>query len=188
MAEPDKSSTTNETVSGIIDQLKEGTGQVLSEVDRLRKSGQVALAGLQQRVADSDRKRRVSTLQREIASLQQETDQMAKALGLHLFGLYEQKKLPVSELDKLCEQIVALKQKQKEKEAELTALQPAPPSPPAACSTCGNRLPAEGKFCPFCGTARAEKQPEGPQLQFCAQCGARLRPGMKFCSKCGNPT
>jgi RNA polymerase subunit RPABC4/transcription elongation factor Spt4 len=187
MVEPGKPTGTDDAVSEIFDQLKEGTGQVLSEVDRLRKSGQTALAGLQQRMADADRRRKIEGVRKELAALQKEIDQMAKALGLQAFGLYEEKKLTHSELVKLCEHIAALKLKASEKEKELAALQPTPPPPPATCLTCGRELPAEGGFCPYCGAPRAEKKaPDAePQRRFCARCGAVLRPGVKFCPKCG---
>jgi hypothetical protein len=190
MAEPDKPTATGDAVAGMFDQLKESTSQVISEVDRLRKTGQTALAGLQQRVADADRRRKTQGIRQEIAALQKEIDQMAKALGLQAFGLYEGKKLTHPELVKLCEHIAALKLQVSEKEKELAALQPVPPPPPATCLTCGNEFPAEGRFCPYCGAPRAEKKgPDvGPQRQFCSQCGARLRPQSKFCSKCGTPT
>jgi RNA polymerase subunit RPABC4/transcription elongation factor Spt4 len=188
MGEQDNPTGTGDTVTEIFDQLKESTGQVISEVDRLRKSGQAALSGLQRRVADVDRRRKIQGVRKEIAALQGEIGQMSKALGLQVFGLYEEKKLAHPELVNLCEQIAALKLKLSEKEAELAALQPTPPPPPATCLTCGNELPAEGRFCPYCGTPRAEKKsPDAePQTRFCAQCGALLRPGVKFCPKCGN--
>jgi RNA polymerase subunit RPABC4/transcription elongation factor Spt4 len=190
MEEQDKPTGTGDTVSEMFDQLKEGTSQVISEVDRLRKSGQVALSGLQQRVADADRKRKIQGVRKEIAKLQEEINQMAKALGLQTFGLYEEKKLTHPELVKLCEHIAAVKLKVSEKEKELAALQPTPPPAPVTCLTCGHELPAGGGFCPYCGAPRTEKKgPEAePQRRFCAQCGALLRSQSKFCPKCGSPT
>ena len=50
------------------------------------------------------------------------------------------------------------------------------------CRDCGNPLKEESKFCPGCG--RALEQPE-PQRPKCAYCGADLKATSKFCPKCG---
>jgi len=55
--------------------------------------------------------------------------------------------------------------------------QPAPV--PAQCSDCGNRIPAEARFCPLCGHQQLV-------LMQCANCGKNLTPGAKFCSRCGH--
>ncbi len=57
---------------------------------------------------------------------------------------------------------------------------PAPPPPEINCPDCGNSIPKESKFCPFCGHH---------QLVFdqCAHCGKNLPPNAKFCPKCGHP-
>jgi hypothetical protein len=47
------------------------------------------------------------------------------------------------------------------------------------CGKCGTDLGAF-KFCPNCGTPRA-------QAAVC-KCGAKLVPGMKFCGECGTPS
>jgi hypothetical protein len=49
----------------------------------------------------------------------------------------------------------------------------------AACVKCGTNL-GSFKFCPGCGTPRA-------QPTACGKCGAQLVPGMKFCGECGTP-
>jgi RNA polymerase subunit RPABC4/transcription elongation factor Spt4 len=50
------------------------------------------------------------------------------------------------------------------------------------CRDCGNPLKEKSKFCPGCG--RAIEQPE-PQTPKCAYCGAQLKATSKFCPKCG---
>ena len=67
---------------------------------------------------------------------------------------------------------------------QLPAGQQAPPQQLAAaglaaCTKCGTQLGAF-KFCPGCGTPRA-------QPSACGQCGTQLMPGMKFCGGCGSP-
>jgi class 3 adenylate cyclase len=45
-----------------------------------------------------------------------------------------------------------------------------------ACSSCGNQIPADARFCPQCGTAQAVS---------CAACGHANAAGSKFCAQCG---
>ena len=44
------------------------------------------------------------------------------------------------------------------------------------CS-CGENIPANSKFCPYCGIKIN---------QFCPNCGNKLLPGVRFCSECGS--
>lgn len=50
----------------------------------------------------------------------------------------------------------------------------------AQCSDCGNRIPADARFCPLCGHQQIV-------LMQCANCSKNLTPGAKFCSRCGHP-
>ncbi|MGX9726105.1 MAG: SPFH domain-containing protein [Candidatus Electronema sp. VV] len=48
------------------------------------------------------------------------------------------------------------------------------------CSDCGNRIPADARFCPLCGHQQVV-------LMQCANCGKNLTPGANFCPRCGHP-
>ena len=49
------------------------------------------------------------------------------------------------------------------------------------CSTCGNQLPADAKFCNSCGS------PQEQIVDPCSNCGKALDENEKFCSACGAP-
>ncbi|MCI5119720.1 MAG: SPFH domain-containing protein, partial [Candidatus Electrothrix sp. AUS4] len=49
------------------------------------------------------------------------------------------------------------------------------------CSDCAHTIPADSRFCPFCGHQQVV-------LLQCSNCGKNLTPGAKFCSRCGHPT
>jgi membrane protease subunit (stomatin/prohibitin family) len=48
------------------------------------------------------------------------------------------------------------------------------------CPECGNSIPTDSKFCPYCGHQ---------QLVFsqCRKCGKNLTPNANFCPRCGHP-
>ncbi len=185
-------------MSDIFHQLKDGADQVISEVDKLRQTGQSALTVIQERMAEAERKRKLKQLQRDLAGLRQQIDQMTTALGVQAIGLYEQGTLSNPELVTLCEHVSELRGKVKEKEEKLADLQPsspepAPPTGPAMpvqtrllCPSCAQPLPAQATYCPYCGVKTTS--PASPQIRFCAQCGATLREQARFCPQCGAGT
>ena len=75
-------------MSDIIDKLVEGAGQVISEVD---KGGQIssAVTGLRQRLAETERRRRVNLIKQEIRDLQTQEAQTINALSAQVLALHE---------------------------------------------------------------------------------------------------
>jgi predicted nucleic acid-binding Zn ribbon protein len=172
-------------MSDIVDKLKEGAGHVISEVD---KGGQIqaAISGLRQRMAEADRKRKVSLVKQRLQELQSQEAQAINALSAQVLALHEAKTLTQPELVSLCKRVDDIRVQIQEQEAELKQLLPAQPElkPEGHCPNCGSAIIAGGVFCQTCGTRLAE-QPKPAPIHFCIQCGAQLREGARFCPQCG---
>lgn len=182
-------------MSEIFGKIVEGAGQVISEVD---KGGQIqtAITGIRQRMADADRRRKISLVKSEIQDLQAKEAQSINSLSAQVLALYEAGSLSQPELVSLCKGVDEIRAKVKNKEAELALLQPSPepeahvpPAAPAAdpkslCPSCGVPVVQGGAFCQTCGARLKEEKPPAP-VHFCVQCGAQLRQGARFCPKCG---
>jgi predicted RNA-binding Zn-ribbon protein involved in translation (DUF1610 family) len=180
-------------MSDLIDKLVEGAGQVISEVD---KGGQFqsAIGGIRQRMADADRRRRVTHIKQQLQDLRAREAQAINALSAQVLALHEAGSLTQPELVSLCRGVDEVRGQIKEKEAELEQWQPAAPQPaapesprPAAgarCPNCGVAVISGAAFCQSCGTRLQEEEPPSPVL-YCVRCGAPLREGARFCPQCG---
>lgn len=62
-----------------------------------------------------------------------------------------------------------------------------PPNSPAAlqCSTCGQSMAADVKFCPNCGTASSAPTSISSARKVCQYCGADNSATARFCKECG---
>ena len=56
-----------------------------------------------------------------------------------------------------------------------------PQAPNTHCQECEKSIPADARFCPFCGHQQVI-------LSQCTNCGKNLTPGAKFCPRCGHST
>lgn len=56
------------------------------------------------------------------------------------------------------------------------------------CPQCHNRISANMKFCPYCGSPQntEEKQKQKPETKTCPECGEKIVPDMAFCPNCGH--
>jgi len=172
-------------VSDLFDKLVDSAGQMISEVDK-GKQIQSAIGGIRQRLAEADRKRKISQIKQRIQDLHADEAQGIQALSAQVWALYEAGSLTQPELVSLCRGVDEIRRKIREEEAELAQLSPAPPEPSAVrrCPTCHAPLVEGAAFCQSCGTRLAEPEAPAP-VKFCVHCGAELRPGARFCPQCG---
>jgi hypothetical protein len=182
-------------MSEIIDKITEGAGQVISEFD---KGGQIhsAISGIRQRMAESDRRRKINTIKQEIQDLQTKEAQAINSLSAQVLALYEAGSLSQPELVSLCRGVDEVRDQIREKEAELEQFEPPPSEQPqpsagqseagtvARCPGCGVPIVKDAAFCQSCGTKLVKSEPPAPVL-YCVHCGAQLREGARFCPKCG---
>ncbi len=54
------------------------------------------------------------------------------------------------------------------------------PATPSACPDCKRPVPADARFCPYCGHQQVV-------FKQCLSCGKNLPASARFCSKCGHP-
>jgi predicted RNA-binding Zn-ribbon protein involved in translation (DUF1610 family) len=165
-------------MSDLFGKLVEGAGQVISEVD---KGGQIqaAIGGLRQRMAEADRKRKISLIKQQIRDLHSQEAQAINSLSAQVLALHEAGTLTQPELVSLCRGVDEVRKQIQEKEAEL----PEPVSE-ARCPSCGAAVVAGAAFCQACGARLAAEAPSAVG-RFCIHCGAELREGARFCPKCG---
>jgi hypothetical protein len=172
-------------MSDLVDKLVESAGQVIAGVD---KGGQIqsAISGLRQRMAEADRKRKISLIKQRLHDLQSQEAQAVNALSAQVLALHEAKTLTQPELVSLCRQVDDIRVQIQEQEAELKLLQPLQPElkPEGRCPNCGSVIIAGGTFCQACGS-RLVEQPKPAAIHFCVHCGTQLREGALFCPQCG---
>jgi len=176
-------------MSDWLSKIVDGAGQVISQVDQ---GGQIhsAIAGLRQRLAEADRKRKVSLVRQQLHDLHTQETQAISALSAQVLALHEAGTLAQPELVSLCRTVDDIRRQLREREEELQQLQPPPPQPiqpsDSHCPHCGGAVVAGAAFCQSCGT-RLATDPAAKPAQFCIHCGAQLRKNGRFCSACGQP-
>jgi RNA polymerase subunit RPABC4/transcription elongation factor Spt4 len=186
-------------MSELFDKLVESAGQVIAEVD---KGGQIqsTISGLRARLAEADRKRKVSQIKQAVGDLRNQEAQAINALSAQVLALHEAGTLTQPELVSLCKGVDDIRKQIRDKEAELEQLQPAqpperqtvaaqnavqPPEPARLrCPQCGASVLEGAAFCQNCGARQMAEATPSPVL-YCVHCGAELRKNARFCPKCG---
>jgi len=176
-------------VSDLFDKLVDSAGQMISDVDKGQQI-QSAIGGIRQRLADADRKRKITQIKQRIRDLHAEEAQGINALSAQVWALYEAGSLTQPELVSLCRGVDDIRRKIREEEAELAQLSPTQPEPATAlrCAACNAPVVEGATFCQSCGARLAESEsPAAPPVpvKYCVHCGAELRPGARFCPQCG---
>ena len=108
-------------MTDIFDSIKQSAGQVLSNIDQ---KGQLrsALDGIRSQWNELERRRKTSSLEKEIKTQQAEMRQLTEALGLQTWSLFDAGKVVHPELARLCERISELRAEIDAKKADLEAL------------------------------------------------------------------
>jgi DNA repair exonuclease SbcCD ATPase subunit len=177
-------------MTDIFDSIKQGAGQVLSNIDQ---KGQLksALDGIRSQWNELERRRKTSALDKEIKTQQAEMRQLTEALGLQTWSLFDAGKIVHPELSRLCERISELRAEIDAKKAELETLkaqqaaeQQAAAQQAAAQQAAAQQAVSQG------ATAQAPVASAAGQIRTairlrCPRCKTELSAGDDFCPTCG---
>jgi len=177
-------------MSDIIDSLKQGANQVLSNIDQ---EGHLksAIEGLRTQWSEVERRRKLGQLGNQIKTLQNEMKQLTEALGLQVLSLYDAGKISHPELARLCERIDELRSEIAERRTELNEIKSQSTSATIQCHKCQAQIAAGSEFCPKCGTTlKTQPPPASAPSQTvtrlrCPKCKTVLSKGTVFCPTCG---
>lgn len=183
-------------MSDIIDSLKQGANQILSNIDQ---DGRVksAIEGIRHQFSEVERRRRIGQLENLLRNLQLEIKQLTEALGLQTLSLYDTGAIKHPELARLCERINELRSDADEARAELAQFKAQMAAPTAVkCPQCQAQVAANTEFCPQCGARLKTQMPPQPattpasstqqQVRFrCPKCKTVLPASAGFCPSCG---
>jgi hypothetical protein len=173
-------------MSDWLSKIVDGAGHVISQVDQ---GGQIqsAIFGLRQRLAEAERKRKISLVKQQLRDFHTQETQAINALSAQVLALHEAGTLTQPELVSLCRTVDEIRKQLRNCEEELQQIQPSLPQPSdARCPHCGAAVVAGAAFCQGCGT-KLVAEPAAKQAQFCIHCGAQLRENARFCPTCGKP-
>jgi RNA polymerase subunit RPABC4/transcription elongation factor Spt4 len=177
-------------MSDIIDSLKQGANQVLSNIDQ---EGHLksAIEGLRTQWSEVERRRKLGQLGNQIKNLQTEMKQLTEALGLQVLSLYDAGKISHPELARLCERIDELRSEITERRTELNEIKAQTSTATTTCPKCQAQMASESEFCPKCGSSVRTQPPPAstpsPTVTRlrCPKCKTVLSEGTGFCPTCG---
>lgn len=177
-------------MSDIIDSLKQGANEVLSNIDQ---EGHLksAIDGLRTQWSQVERRRKLGQLGNQIKNLQTEMKQLTEALGLQVLSLYDAGKISHPELARLCERIDELRSELAEKRTELNEIKVQTAPATTECPNCQAQIASGSEFCPKCGAAiKTQPPPASTSSQTvtrlrCPKCKTVLSEGTAFCPTCG---
>jgi RNA polymerase subunit RPABC4/transcription elongation factor Spt4 len=153
-------------MSDIIETIKQGADDLLSGIDQ---KGQIrsAIEGIRSQWSEMDRRRKVSSLEKQIQSQRAEMRQLTEALGLQTLSLYETGSINSPELARLCERITELRTEIETQKAQV------------------EQIKAEAKAQAEALAEARTQQRVARTAQACPQCGAAVQANDDFCHKCG---
>lgn len=193
-------------MTDIIDTIKQSADQLLSGIDQ---KGQLksAFEGMRSQWTELERRRKVSSLDKELQAQQSEMKQLTEALGLQVLSLYDAGKIAHPELSRLCKRINELSSEVEAKKVALGELKALAQAQAQAntCPQCQANIPVGAEFCPKCGTRRVQAPVGAPATSGptagtpavtvqqtatvvrlrCPKCKTILSPDAGFCPTCG---
>jgi RNA polymerase subunit RPABC4/transcription elongation factor Spt4 len=161
-------------MADILETIRQGADDLISGLDQ---KGQIrsAIEGIRSQWSEMDRRRKISSLEKQIKTQRTEMKQLTEALGLQTLSLYETGSITNPELGRLCERITELRteieaqkaqveQIKAEMKAQAQALAEARAQQRAAlaataCPQCGAAVPANAEFCHQCGAQQKTPAP-----------------------------
>jgi predicted amidophosphoribosyltransferase len=153
-------------MADIIETIKQGADDLLSGIDQ---KGQIrsAIEGIRSQWSEMDRRRKVSSLEKQIKAQRAEMKQLTEALGLQTLSLYETGSITNPELSRLCERITETRTEIEAQKAEV------------------ERIKEEAKAqAQALAEARAQQR-TARKATVCSQCGAAVQANAEYCHKCG---
>ena len=195
-------------MSDIFENIKQSAGQVLSNIDQ---KGQLksALDGLRHQWNELERRRKTSSLDKEIKAQQAEMKQLTEALGLQTWSLFDSGKIVHPELARLCERISEVRAEIDAKKAELEAIKAEAAAQQAAAQQAAAQAAAAQQAAQAAAAQQAAAQQaaaqqapaQAPAAQTpapgaagqvrtvvrlrCPRCKTELSAGDDFCPTCG---
>ncbi len=130
-----------------------------------------------QKIIDWIKKRfEIIKLSNQIRKLNKPLQKIYQELGQDYVATHKNDELDLN-YDKI-QMAVEIENQIKEKQTEIDEMKGI-----IRCVACGERIPNDSTFCPYCGMRQPE--PQVKVVRYCSECGTKLEIDERFCHHCG---